>query len=279
MQPLNNCLVLLTGSEGKYDHRNLIPMTPYDYKVIFPIPLDNRLTDARNDLLLKLFSLDVPESYQILSGLPRACTAHKDNIPAQSQQHCQSFHDHYLKTSMDSNPTLSLEEIAPEKFKSYPLYSSESWSDSLEVILDQGQILRDLNRMINNEGFEYNGKNFQIGLSSETCIQMRMKEKDLFSETEISLTKFLDSIIPNVRIPFIYHKDSQTIEVTPSLYLNDGVSLNPETVCEYFGSMLQKATDFYYEAIIPSNAFVIWDSSRQQMNFRPDGSRSSCQIF
>lgn len=300
MQPLNNCLVLLTGHNGECDLQKVINMNPFDYKVVFPIPLKDPLTDGHHNLLLKSFSANVQETYARLSDLATTTTAHKDNIPAQpgsidlTEQHCQYVNEHYL-TSRSGNQTnyaLSLDEIAPERYKAYLLNSSESWSGHVEVILDQGQILRDLNKITETEGYQYDKKDCQVKLSPETCLQIRILEKkpfdkvgisfieNPFHQVVISLSKFLDSIVPNIRIPFIYHADSKMIEIIPCLYLNDGdANFKPERVCQGFlgGLRKAKATDFYYEAVIPSDAYLIWDASRNEMKFKLLGSRSDCQ--
>lgn len=162
--------------------------------------------------------------------------------------------------------------------KDSKLSSSETLPGNLEVILDQDQILRDLDKIMKPEDYHYDNKNFQVKLSSETCLQIRLLEKksltlgttslfqNPFRQVVIPLSKFLNSIIPNIRIPFIYHADLKSIDIIPHLYLNDGsVNFKPERICQDFASMFQKQTDCYFEAVIPTDAYLIWDASRKEM--------------
>jgi len=292
MQPSDKCVVLLTGCGGEYDHRQVINMNVCDYKVVFPIPLNDPLTDAHHNLLLKTFSLNVSEAYQLLSAFPTTTTAHKDNLPAQpasiilSDQHCQYVNEHYLTASKNPTKALSLDQMAPERYKAYLLHSSEPWFGSVEVILDPRQILQDLNQILENQDYRYDYKNNKIQLSSETCLQIKILESkkkpfgpfDHFDKVVISLSNFLESIISNIRIPFVYHADTKLLEIIPRLYLDDGgVNFKPEKVCQDFVSMFKNQADFYYEAVIPRDAYLIWDASRTEMKFKLFDSRNSCQ--
>ncbi len=270
MEP--NCVVFLHG-HGQYDRYDLFSMDPYDYKIIFPTSLNGIITDTHHNYLTAHFALNVSQANTVLSSLPTTYTASKAKSNALNRVNLTAkdgnwIHEHYLSAGSDVKEAFSFNQLAPDKYAVFGLKTSgrlSNLSDFVEFFLSSEEIHKNVEKALEDPTNSYHPAKLNKVLLSNTCIGIEIKEK-ILDRVCLSLSQFLNDILPNVRIPAVFHGDTRQMEIIEYIYLYDeyAVGFRAKDIREKFTHLFKKPTDLYFEALVPNNAHIVWDACRER---------------
>lgn len=298
---LTSCTVILNG-HGRYSTGSVINLTNINYDITFPCSMKKTISNAHHNLLLKSFTSDINNSWNILEGIKTTYKANhvylqNHTVDMFSKQTSLIF-DHGLSNADNVLDVQSLIDIDNQRFISHTISNNRQWNNNtLEIQFDQTQVVNDVIASHQVQLYQYNTN---INLSSNNLIYIKPVAQQ-GSTIEFKLSDLLTDIIPKIKIPFVYHQNQSAnilnyVFIDDNQCLNTNISIhdkwftqnnlhnqncqisqqcndithsiicnnNEEVMRILFATSFTNNTDQYHELTIAGDANIIWDACRDE---------------
>lgn len=258
---------------GFYDKGRIydLSLTNINYKITFLNEVSESHLNAHHNLLLKSLSHGLTANE--LSSLSTTYISHKDFSKSgtalidMTQKLTPYIYEHQLKNVSNVRNFDTLVDIGTQRFKSQNKiiidYDSRgSWKDnkgaegSFMIQYDQTQIEQDVKKIYEN--IETINRIIELSKNNILYITPVATPGD---EITVSLSDLLIDILPKIKIPVLFNKNSNKVTVSPKIFLDDNLSKKIESII--FPNRIED--DIYHEMVIAGDADIIWDACRDSL--------------